>query len=193
VLTLRRSILTEKISRRGNHLGREYSVDPLELLFVRDVMQLDVRSVPAEASCDEVARALRVEEGKRRQRLYPVIDGEGRLAGTVTRSALEEMESAASEASGGAAPVSVLAKRDPVLAYADETLRVVAYRMATSGLTRFPVVQRDDPTKVVGLISLRDLLRARSRTLEAEQRRERVLRLDAVLPVRAAPARTAIT
>jgi CBS domain-containing protein len=39
VLTLRRSILTEKISRRGLHLSREYSVDPLETTFVKDVMQ----------------------------------------------------------------------------------------------------------------------------------------------------------
>jgi H+/Cl- antiporter ClcA len=39
VLILRRSILTEKVSRRGFHVTREYSVDPLEVLFVREVMQ----------------------------------------------------------------------------------------------------------------------------------------------------------
>src|SRR5205823_52216 len=33
VLVLRRSILTEKVSRRGYHLSREYAVDPLEILF----------------------------------------------------------------------------------------------------------------------------------------------------------------
>src|SRR5690606_19096950 len=38
VLTLRRSILTEKISRRGYHLGREYSLDPMEIVFVREAM-----------------------------------------------------------------------------------------------------------------------------------------------------------
>jgi CIC family chloride channel protein len=38
VLVLRRSVLTEKIARRGIHLSREYSVDPLEVLFVGDVM-----------------------------------------------------------------------------------------------------------------------------------------------------------
>jgi H+/Cl- antiporter ClcA len=41
VLTLKRSILTEKVSRRGFHLSREYSVDPLELLFVDEVMSTD--------------------------------------------------------------------------------------------------------------------------------------------------------
>src|SRR6185295_15185478 len=46
VLVLRRSILTEKVARRGFHLSREYSVDPLEILFVREVMQTSVTAVP---------------------------------------------------------------------------------------------------------------------------------------------------
>jgi H+/Cl- antiporter ClcA len=41
VLTLRRSILTEKVARRGFHLSREYEVDPLEIIFVREVMNPD--------------------------------------------------------------------------------------------------------------------------------------------------------
>ena len=36
VLVLKRSILTEKVARRGYHLSREYSVDPLEILFARE-------------------------------------------------------------------------------------------------------------------------------------------------------------
>ena len=44
-LTLRRSILTEKVARRGFHLSREYSVDPLELLRVRDVMRRERQPV----------------------------------------------------------------------------------------------------------------------------------------------------
>ena len=39
VLVLRRSILTEKVARRGYHLSREYAVDPLEILFAREVMR----------------------------------------------------------------------------------------------------------------------------------------------------------
>ena len=38
VLTLKRSILTEKIARRGYHVTREYEIDPLHALLVRDVM-----------------------------------------------------------------------------------------------------------------------------------------------------------
>jgi hypothetical protein len=39
-LALRRSVLTEKIARRGLHLTREYSTDPLETFFAREVMHL---------------------------------------------------------------------------------------------------------------------------------------------------------
>ena len=39
VLLLKRSILTEKVARRGFHLSREYATDPLEILFVREVMR----------------------------------------------------------------------------------------------------------------------------------------------------------
>jgi H+/Cl- antiporter ClcA len=42
VLVLKRSVLTEKIARRGYHLSREYDVDPLEMAFVADVMRADL-------------------------------------------------------------------------------------------------------------------------------------------------------
>ena len=51
------------------------------------------------------------------------------------------------------------------------------YRMAETGVTRLPVVDRDDGGKLVGMVSLNDLLRARTRSLDEERRRERVLKL----------------
>jgi chloride channel protein, CIC family len=46
VLALRRSILTEKVSRRGFHITREYAIDPLEVLFAREVMRADEAAPP---------------------------------------------------------------------------------------------------------------------------------------------------
>jgi CIC family chloride channel protein len=108
VLVLRRSILTEKISRRGYHLSREYSADPLEILFVKEVMQAD------------------------------------------------------------AEPMT-----EKVVAYPDEPLRAVVYRMAESGKTLLPVLDPADGYKFVGSVSLNDLLHARVRALEEEHKRER--------------------
>ncbi len=73
---------------------------------------------------------------------------------------------------------------DPIVAYPDEPLRSVVYRMAETGYTRFPVVERDDPGKLVGMISLTDSLTARARNLEEERHRERVLHLRLFVPRR---------
>jgi CBS domain-containing protein len=64
-------------------------------------------------------------------------------------------------------------------------------RMAETGVTRMPVL--DESGKLHGMVSLRDLLRARVRNLEEERRRERILRLRVpfVLPREAEP--TALT
>jgi chloride channel protein, CIC family len=50
VLVLRRSVLTEKVARRGIHLSREYSIDPLEVLFVGDV--IDDEGDPTKVAID---------------------------------------------------------------------------------------------------------------------------------------------
>lgn len=174
VLTLRRSILTEKVARRGYHLSREYAVDPLEILFARDVMRQSVLAFPAEASCESVASTLHPDHERKGQLLYPLVDDAKNLVAVVTRTnllrILQDRESAQR-------PLAEYAQRDPVVAYADEPLRVVVYKMADTGLTRFPVVAREGERKLVGMISLYDLLHARTRSLEEERRRERVLRI----------------
>src|SRR5262249_4463497 len=112
-------------------------------------------------------------DGRRQQRLYPVVDRTRRLVGVVARQALAEWLAAAK--SDGAAPTTLadIINRKPIVAHGDDPLRLVAYRMAESGVTRVPVVKRSDGT-FVGMLALHDLLTARTRILDAEQRRERV-------------------
>ena len=179
VLTLRRSILTEKIARRGYHLSREYAVDPLEILFVREVMRTSIAALSADAPYDTLRHSLHGESSRGRQHLYPVV-GEGqKLVGVVTRGDLQAVADSAPEDT--ATPLSVILKTRPIVAYPDESLRMVVYRMAETGLTRFPVVHREHG-RLIGMISLTDLLKARSMTLDAEQRRERVLGAHIQLP-----------
>ncbi len=174
VLTLRRSILTEKVARRGYHLSREYAVDPLEILFVREVMRPNVAAIPADTPVAELAASLHDGQSLRRQRLYPVVDGDRKLIGVLPR---HELQRFVQSANGGLREVI---RQDAKVAYPDEPLRVVVYRMAETGLTRFPVVERDGCNTLVGMISLDDLLKARVQTLEAERRRERILPLHLV-------------
>jgi CBS domain-containing protein len=174
VLTLRRSILTEKVSRRGFHLSREYAVDPLEILFVREVMRTHIATLSAGAPGADLSGALNSGHQKRGQQLYPVIDEERRLTGVVTRGRLAK---AIHDAGTDALSLGDLALHEPVVAYPDEPLRVVVYRMAETGLTRFPVVERGKDRKLAGMVALEDLLHARTRSLEEDRHRERVLRI----------------
>jgi CBS domain-containing protein len=173
VLTLKRSILTEKVARRGYHMSREYSVDPLEILFVREVMRDNVAALPAGASA-AATRPLRADHSDRGQLLYPVVDARRRLVGVMTRSRLREI---LQDGADSRRPLKDLANTDPVVASAGEPLRVVAYRMAETGITRMPVVRSGSDPTLVGMVSLQDLLYARTRNLEDERRRERVLRI----------------
>jgi CIC family chloride channel protein len=183
VLTLKRSILTEKVARRGYHLSREYAVDPLEILFVREVMRDNIVALPGNVTAADLTAALRAGHERRGQLLYPVVDDEKRLLGVVTRNRLDEL---LRDPNSPTVPLRDLAQKDPIVAYADEPLRLVVYRMAETGMTRMPVIEREETRTLAGMVSLNDLLRARTRTLEEERRRERVLRVH--LPFRSRAA-----
>jgi len=170
VLLLKRSILTEKVARRGFHITREYATDPLEILFVREVMRTKLVALPAAATIAELRLTLVREPAQRGQYLYPVVDGARRLHGVVTRKQLRELMESAADAS----LADVL--REPVVAYPDEPLRAVVLRMAETGLTRMPVVDAQSG-QLAGMVSLHDLLLARVRNLNEERVRERVLEL----------------
>jgi chloride channel protein, CIC family len=206
VIVMRRSILTEKVSRRGYHLSREYAVDPLEIIFVREAMRTNIAALSDKISRQDLARLLQTnheQQGAQIQRLYPVLDVEKHLKGVVTREDLQRVqyesirgsaESTRKDGNNGVVtnssdadnsqelmPLQFLFTK-PVVAYPDEPLRAVVYRMAETSFTRLPVVERDDPRKLVGMISLNDLLKARVRSLEEERQRERVLRLRLMVP-----------
>jgi len=175
VLLLKRSILTEKISRRGYHLSREYAIDPLEILFVREVMRTDILALPATVAPNDVGRRIRSAPNEHFQRLYPVVDGKDHLLGVVTRNNLQNWIQE-QHTTGVKQSLADLVEHNPVVAYPDEPLRMVVDRMADGGLTRFPVVEdTDDGMKLIGMVSLYDLLKARTLNLEAERRRERFL------------------
>jgi H+/Cl- antiporter ClcA len=170
VLVLKRSILTEKVARRGFHVMREYAVDPLEAMFVREVMDTDVYTVEPGRPLAELYRQLPEGSPQRRQRLYPVLAAGGPLVGVLPWSRVLAARS-------GPVQARDVMVTTPAVAYPDEMLRSVADRMAALGLGVLPVVDRSDPGRLDGLITQFDLLQARQRLLEEERRAERVLTL----------------
>src|SRR5690348_17540791 len=114
--------------------------------------------------------------------LYPVVDDAGHLMAVVTRTQLET----AVHEGRGADLILDLGIGEPVVTHPDQTLRMVATEMARHGVDRMPVVDRRDPDRLVGIISLTMLLAGRLRDLQEARDCERVLRLRVVRPGRAA-------
>lgn len=178
VLILKRSVLTEKIARRGYHLSREYDVDPLEILFVSEVMTTSLLELSKDVTVADALAALddpTDDHAAWRQQLYPVVDDE-RLVGVVTRGAL------LGRADAPEGTVADLVIADPVVTHSDQPLRVVAETMAVQGVTTLPVVDRDDDGLVVGVVTLPQLLAARRRDQQEARDRERVLTVGLLRP-----------
>jgi chloride channel protein, CIC family len=175
-LTMPRSILTERLSRRGYHLTREYIVDPMETMDVRDVMRTSVTALPADVTLAELRGSVEHDE-QRGQRIYPVIDANRCVVGVVTRGDLARLWAEVAPGEMSTVHLAEKISRAPVVAYPDEILRIVVNRMASTTLTRFPVVKRGPNPELMGIIAIQDLLRARELNMEAENLRERVLKL----------------
>src|SRR5207248_2179259 len=158
------------------------------IVFAREAMRTNIVAFPANVSLADLGEALNSER-KRGQYLYPVV-GEGHaLMGVLTRRDVQELLHKHSDAAATSISLADVVHPDPVVAYADEPLRVLAQRMAQSGITRFPVIERREERrkqprakpgiggygKLLGVIALADLLKGRTLNLEAERHRERVL------------------
>jgi H+/Cl- antiporter ClcA/predicted transcriptional regulator len=167
VLLLRRSILTEKIARRGQHITREYGIDPFELTRAGDIMIREVESLPASLTVGEACDFF--SSGEKTHRVYPVVEADGTLTGLVSRAdALTWQrdgtlgkETLSERISDGSLPVG----------HVDDSVGFIADLMLASDAGRIPIVERDTG-KLIGLIARKDLLRLRSalRSEESERR-----------------------
>jgi CBS domain-containing protein len=172
VLAMGRSILTEKIARRGHHIYREYGIDPLERHAVAEVMTTQVDSVDADATAAEVL-ASHFGPGQR-HRAFPVIR-DGRLVGMLDRDALGHLPPDAKIR-------ELYGVNPPLIAIAGETCRTVATRLAVHKLERLPVVQDAATPKLLGIVSRSDLIKATA-GLHVEEHERRTLRFIPLRPV----------
>ncbi len=182
VLGMKRSILTEKVARRGFHLTREYTIDPLEVLAVQEVMRTDIVAFPQDLSRAQLQHIAEGVDRRRGQHLYPVLDKNRDLIGVVTRRHLREVLSHQDAEAAGSAPLRDLITPDPIVAYPEEPLRQVVMRMAETGLTAFPVVKHGNDRRLLGMVNFYDLLHARERELSEERHRQRWLRIRLFRP-----------
>lgn len=168
-IVMKRSIMTEKIARRGYHIYREYGVDPLERHDIGEVMTSADRVVAIDGATTLATVESRYFGAKQTHRAYPVVQ-HGRLLGLVDRATLDARRAEADAES----PISdAFANRVPAVALAHETCRVVASRLAMLGLERLPVVDDEQSLRVIGIVSRSDLIKPARQHFDDEQKRER--------------------
>ena len=177
-VVMRRSIMTEKIARRGYHIYREYGVDPLERHYVDEVMTASVESIDAQMT---VAETLKAYFGASQlRRAYPVVR-EGAVTGVVDRGFLERFSNENPEMTRTATLADVLGQSVPASALPSETCRLVATRLAVQNLERLPVVADRKTMRLVGIVSRSDLIKPSLSHFEEEHKRERFRRLTPLL------------
>ncbi|CEG10237.1 H(+)/Cl(-) exchange transporter ClcA [Afipia felis] len=164
VLLLKRSILTEKIARRGQHVVREYSIDPFELLRVSDVMVKNVDTLPASMRVDE-AVAFFCGDTPPLHKSYPLIDENGVVVGVVGRRDILRWRAENPETDETL--FDCISDSSVVIGYPDEQVAVLADRMVATEAGRVPIVDRASG-RLVGLMTRKDLMRTRGNAISAE-------------------------
>jgi H+/Cl- antiporter ClcA len=166
VLTMKRSILTEKIARRGYHIYREYGIDPLERHFIDEVMTRSVRAI--DASCS-VKQVMQEHFGQHQaHRAFPVVK-DGRLVGIVDRALVAGWAGDSTKSVG-----ELCATRPLEVALPSESCRSIATRLARKRIERLPVVKDAQSMELVGIVTRSDLIKPSVIHFEEEEKRERL-------------------
>ena len=159
-LLMRHSIMTEKIARRGVRVVGEYTADFLEQLRVDEVALRNVVTLRGSQAIGEVKGWLNSAAPGSSHQGFPVLDAHAELMGVLTRRDLlaphpEE------------ATLASLITRGPIVIFSDDSLREAANRMARERIGRLPVVHRNHPRKIVGIITRSDLVDVHVHRLDA--------------------------
>lgn len=174
VLLMRRSILTERLARRGRHLSCEYTVDPFEVMRVGEIMSCPAEALPSSMSTEEALAFCDTAPELKYNESYPVVDDSGTVIGMVSKvdllrrpcDAPRSCETLSERCSG----------RETFIGYSDERVADLADRMIAADVGRAAIIDR--PThKLVGLVARRDLLRVRSNAARLEHDRARLLKI----------------
>ncbi len=170
VLLMRRSILTEKVARRGHHLSREYGTNPLEMQIVGEVMTQDAPIIPATMKVGELAE--RIERGDpwlTHHHAVLIVDRSKRLAGIITRG---DVVRALQRDPAGGMTVTEAGSADLVVTFPDELLYAAVVKMLKKDVGRLPVVSRQDAHHLVGYLGRSNVFAALLHEIGKDQMRE---------------------
>ena len=147
------SVYSLALARKGLRLQRGRDIEVLEGIAVSDVMETDIMTL---RDTDSLAAAMEVFNRTRHHGL-PVMNGSGELVGILT---VQDIERAQAGCADAICTVGGACMRDLLVTYPDESIGAALRRMSTRDIGRLPVVDRDNPRRLLGLLRRSDLVRA---------------------------------
>lgn len=149
------SIYTLKLTRRGIRLQRGHDIDVMQSVSVGEVMTTDIEPVSEEMTLVGISELL----SQTRHHGFPLVNDDGRLVGVVTVTDVDQ--AIASNASRKARASEIGTPRSQiVVAYPEESMGEALQRMGRRGLGRLPVVSREDPDELLGIVRRADIIEA---------------------------------
>jgi H+/Cl- antiporter ClcA len=170
-LTMRHTIMTEKIERRGVRVPTEYTADFLEQVLVRDGSTHDVITLKTSDELGEVRHWLNSGKAEAQHQGYPVLDDAGNVRGVVTRRVL--LDPSLPELRH----IGELLARPPIVVHEDNSMREAADHMVEENVGRLVVVTREMPHRLRGILTRGDLLAAHARRLREAHDANRQIRI----------------
>lgn len=149
----RENIYTLKLARRGVRLEHGHDVDVMQGVLVSEAMTTNVDTVDADLSLVDLDLTFH----ETHHHGFPVLDTDGGLFGVVT---VQDLERAKERGSIEGLFVRDITTRSLLVAYPDEPVWAALKRLGTRDVGRLPVVDRQNPKRLVGTIRRHDIVRA---------------------------------
>ncbi len=148
----RESIYTMKLARRGIDVSQSSQPDVLDIITVSEAMSQDVITLNEHQTVKEAGLTIK----NTRHRGFPVLDDQGRLIGIVTHKDINKALAQQKENHA----VREIMTTDLVVSYPDECLRKALEKLGSKNIGRAPVVDPDNPQKIIGLVTRKNILKA---------------------------------
>ena len=183
----RDSIYLTALVRLGIRLDRGRDVEVLRTITVGEAMQTNVETLPEAMPLLQAAEVL----AKTRHHGLPVVNSRGNLIGMITVRDIDAVE----EDQRDSTTVGAACTRELLVAFPNDSLSDALLRMSHGDVGRLPVVDRNYPTRLIGVLRRADVIRSYEIALvrRASQRhRAEEIHLDAMTPERVLVANVAV-
>lgn len=151
------SIYVQKLLDEGVNIqhGREVSI--LNSIMVEDVMSTDITNIPEAMPFRKILETVSYSKNF----YFPIIDSKGEMTGILSFSDIREIFF--EEGLENLIVASELSTRKVVHLFPDNNLNEAMAKFAKLDVDQLPVVKRDDPRKVIGMLHRGDVIASYNR------------------------------